>query len=184
MLYAVLGVKLQNRLETRSDLFAELQNNPATIRLIRPSHNQITSLAVNPRGQLLATGDSAGVVRFEDMSRWTASGRPVALKGSIPQEAMTFSPDGSTLAVLSETGSPAGPNQAGRTNLYAIDVATRRVRVLGSWRGIFSSVPYPGASLAYDPTRRDTSRCRSRPIRRTDRLLRTRSGCSIPRPDV
>ena len=78
----------------------------------------------------------------------------MALKGSIPQEAMTFSPDGSTLAVLSETGSPAGPNQAGRTNLYAIDVATRRVRVLGSWRGIFSSVPYPGASLAYDDSAR------------------------------
>ena len=154
MLYAVLGVKLQNRLQTRGDLLAELQNNPDTIRLIRPSRNQITSLAVNPRGQLLATGDSAGVVRFEDMSRWTASGRQVSLKGSIPQEAMTFSPDGSTLAVLSETGSPAGPNQAGRTNLYAIDVATHRVRPLGSWRGIFSSVPYPGASLAYDDSAR------------------------------
>ena len=60
MLLAVAGVKLQNRLETRGDLLAELQHNPALIRLIRPSQNQITSLAVNPRGQLLATSDSAG----------------------------------------------------------------------------------------------------------------------------
>ena len=150
MLYAVLGVRLQNRLETRGDLLAELQNNPAVIKLIRPSQNQITSLAVNPRGQLLATSDSAGVVRFEDMSRWNVSGPPVALGGSIPQEAMTFSPDGETLAVLTEGGIPEGPIQAGPTNLYAIDVATRRVRLLGSWRGLFASVPYPGASLAYD----------------------------------
>ncbi|MBV9167722.1 MAG: PQQ-binding-like beta-propeller repeat protein [Solirubrobacterales bacterium] len=150
MLYAVAGVKLQNRLQTRSDLLTVLQNNPDAIRLLRPSQNEITSLAVNGGGQLLATGDSGGIVRFEDMSHWTASGRPLALKGSIPQEAMMFSPDGRTLAVLSETGSPEGPNQAGRTNLYSIDVATRRVRLLGSWGGVFSSVPYPGASLAYD----------------------------------
>ena len=150
MLYAVAGVKLQNRLETRSDLLSVLQNNAETIRLLRLSQNEIASMAVNLRGQLLATGDSAGVVRFEDMSHWTASGRPLALQGSIPQEAMTFSPDGKTLAVLSETGTPEGPNQAGRTNLYSINVATRRVRLIGSWGGVFSSVPYPGASLAYD----------------------------------
>ncbi len=65
MLYGVLGVKLQDRLETRGDLLAELQNNPFAIRYIRASHNLIASLAVDPRGQLLAMGDSAGIVRFE-----------------------------------------------------------------------------------------------------------------------
>jgi WD40 repeat protein len=154
MLYAVTGVKLQNRLAIRGDLLTVLQSNSDAIRLLRLSQNEITSLAVNTTGRLLATGDSAGVVRFEAMSRWTASGRPLALKGSIPQEAMTFSPDGKTLAVLSETGSPTGSGQAGRTNLYAIDVATRRVRLLGSWGGVFSAVPYPGASLAYEPSGR------------------------------
>ena len=154
MLYAVLGVKLQNRLQTRGDLLAELQNNPAAIREIRPSNNQILSLAVGSRGHLLATGDSAGVVRFEDMSRWTPSGSPIMLGGSIPWEAMAFSPRGDTLAVISETGAPEGGIQVGRTNLYAIDVATRKVRLLGSWRGVFSSVPYPSASLAYDPSGR------------------------------
>lgn len=152
MLYAVLGVKLQNRLQTRGDLLAELQNNPAAIREIRPSNNQILSLAVDSPGDLLATGDSAGVVRFEDMSRWTPSGSPIMLGGSIPWEAMAFSPRGDTLAVLTEGGSPEGSIQVGRTNLYAIDVATRRVRLLGSWQGVFASVPYPAASLAYDPS--------------------------------
>ncbi len=154
MLYAVAGVKLQNRVETRGDLLATLQNNPDAIRLIRPSHNQIYSLAADPRGQLLATGDSAGVVRFEDMSRWKPSGSPLALTGAIAEEAMTFSPGGDTLAVLTEQGSPERAIQTGRTNLYAIDVATRRVRRLGSWKGVSASPPYPAASLAYDRTGR------------------------------
>jgi len=155
MLYAVTGVKLQNRLETRSDLLEELQNNSFAVRYIRPSHNQITSLAVDPSGRLLATGDSAGVVRFEDMSAWSPSGRLVTLSGSIPQEAMAFSPDGRTLAVLTEGGTADNAIQAGPTNLYAIDVATHRARLVGAWQGVFSSVPYPSASLAYDPRGRD-----------------------------
>ncbi len=154
MLYGVLGVKLQDRLETRGDLLAELQNNPFAIRYIRPSHNLIASLAVDLHGRLLAMGDSSGVVRFEDMARWTASGRPLALGGSIPNEAMAFSPSGDTLAVLTVGGSTDNNIQVGRTTLYAIDVATRRVRRLGSWRGVFPAVPYPGASLAYDPSGR------------------------------
>ena len=105
MLYAVLGVKLQNRLETRGDLLAELQNNPFAIRFIRSSRNQIASLAVDPTGQLLAMGDSAGVVRFEDMSRWTPSGTALALPGSMTQEAMAFSP-GATRSRSSPQGAP------------------------------------------------------------------------------
>jgi WD40 repeat protein/class 3 adenylate cyclase len=155
MLYAVAGVKLQNRSETRSDLLEELQNNPFAIRYIRASHNQITSLAVDPSGRLLATGDSAGVVRFEDISRWRPTGRAVALSGSVPGEAMAFSPDGRTLAVLTEGGADDGAIQAGPTNLYAIDVASHRVRMLGSWRGVVASTPYPSASLAFDPRGRD-----------------------------
>jgi WD40 repeat protein len=153
MLYAVAGVKLQDRLETRSDLLQELQDKPFAIRLIRPSQNQIPSLAVNSRG-LLAAGDTAGIVRFEEMKNWRPSGRPIQLAGSIPQEAMAFSPNGATLAVVTVAGSPQGPIQAGPTGLYAIDVGTGKVRRLGSWRGEFNSVPYPGASLAYDRTGR------------------------------
>ena len=38
MLLGVAAVKLQNRAETRSDLLAVLQRNPALIHFIRPSH--------------------------------------------------------------------------------------------------------------------------------------------------
>ena len=120
MLYAVAAVKLQDRLETRSDLLTVLQNNPDAIRLLQPSQDDIRSLAVDSDGRLLASGDSAGVVRFENMSTWTASGKPVALTGSIPEEAMTFSPDGKTLAVLSETGS-RGRSEPGRAHEPLLD---------------------------------------------------------------
>ena len=164
MLYAVLGVKLQNRLQTRGDLLAELQNNPAAIREIRPSNNQIPSLAVDSRGQLSGDGDTAGVVRFEDMSRWTPSGSPIMLGGSIPWEAMAFSPSGDTLAVLTEGGSPEGGIQVGRTNLYAIDVATRRVHLLGSWQGVLPPSRTPRLHWPMTPVGA-TSRCRCRPLR-------------------
>ena len=186
MLYAVLGVKLQNRLATRGDLLNELQDNPFAIRFIRSSRNQIASLAVDPTGQLLAMGDSAGVVRFEDMSRWTPSGTALALPGAMTQEAMAFSPRGDTLAVLTMQGAPESNGvQAGRTNLYAVDVGTRRARLLGSWRGVFPSPPYPGASLAYDPSGRHLALSLSSAARDgsiaadTLRLLDTSTGRAI-----
>ena len=40
LLLAVAAVKLQDRAETRSDLLAALQRNPALIRLLRPSDNR------------------------------------------------------------------------------------------------------------------------------------------------
>ena len=106
MLYAVAGVKLQNRLETRSDLLEELQNNSFAIRYVRASHNQITSLAVDLRGKLLAMSDSGWRGALRGHVALEGRGRPVALSGSIAQEAMAFSPDGRTLAVLTEGGSP------------------------------------------------------------------------------
>ncbi|MEA2210490.1 MAG: hypothetical protein QOF83_438, partial [Solirubrobacteraceae bacterium] len=66
LLLAAAGVKLQKRLETRSDLLAALQKNPALIRLIRPTRSEITALRVSPDGRLLAVADAAGAVRFID----------------------------------------------------------------------------------------------------------------------
>ncbi len=152
MLYAVAGVKLQNTLETRSDLLAVLQSNPAAIKLIRPSHDEITALAVDRGGQVLATGDSAGVVHFENTARWSPAGSAVRLPGTILNEAMAFSRG--TVAVVtvqSGTSTPQGPSVAGRTTLYAIDSASHRVRRLGSWAGLIPLDPFAGASLAYSP---------------------------------
>jgi WD40 repeat protein len=152
MLYAVAGVKLQNRIETRSDLLTVLQDNPDAIRLLRPSHDEITALAVNSTGRLLATGDSAGVVRFKDISRWKPGWSAVRLPGTILKQAMAFS-RGKVAVVTVQSGgaTPQGPVASGRSALYSIDAATRQVRRLGSWRGVIPVMTPSGASLTYSP---------------------------------
>ncbi len=152
MLYAVAGVKLQNRLETRSDLLTVLEHNPDATRLLRPSQNEIAALAVDSSGPLLATGDSAGVVRFENMARWAATGAPVRLRGTILSQAMAFSHGRVAVVTVQSGGStPQGPSVSGRATLYTIDAATHEVRPLRSWQGAIPLQPSPGASLAYSP---------------------------------
>ncbi len=127
LLLAVTGVKLQNRFETRSDLFADLQRNPALLRLIRPSNQAITALDVSPDRRLLAVGDASGVVRFIDLSTWRPRGAAVRLDEPIGQRDLSFSPDGQTVMAVA-----IAPE---RSQLYAIDVASRRTRRLLTWRG-------------------------------------------------
>ncbi len=127
-LLAVAGVELKDLPETRSDLLALLQNTPAVFRIIRPSRGEISALAASPDGRLLASGDSAGVVRFDDLRTWKPSGASVRLNGAVSGQAMAFSGDGRTLAVASATGS--------RSNLYLVDVASRTARPIGSWPSI------------------------------------------------
>src|SRR5581483_3487409 len=121
MLYAVAGVRLQNRVETRSDLLTVLQHNPEAIRLIRPSRNEITSLAVDPSGRLLATGDSAGVVRFENLSRWSPEGSAVRLPGAIVKRGMPFSRDAvAVITVQNGNPTPEAFTASGGVDLYEI----------------------------------------------------------------
>jgi WD40 repeat protein len=143
LLLAVLGVRLQDRVQTRSDLLAVLQKNFAAIRMFRPTPNKITALAVSPDDRLLAVGDDSGVVRFEDLTQWRPTGAPVRLPGGIARGGMTFAPGGSTLFVIS--------TQPARTNLYAIDVTRRAARRLGSWPGLLPPALAPADSLALAP---------------------------------
>ncbi|HEX3977642.1 MAG TPA: WD40 repeat domain-containing protein, partial [Solirubrobacteraceae bacterium] len=143
LLLGVASVKLQNRPETRSDLFADLQQNAALIRLIRPSNIEITALRVSPDGRLLAIGDSSGTVRFIDLHTWKPRGPAVGLPDPVGQRDLSFSPDGRTLMVLA-TG-------AARSELYAIDVARRRARRIGAWTGPAPSPPTGFDALAYSP---------------------------------
>jgi class 3 adenylate cyclase/WD40 repeat protein/tRNA A-37 threonylcarbamoyl transferase component Bud32 len=128
MLYAAAAVELEDRVETRGYLLAALQRNPAAIRVVRLSDRSAQSLAVSPDGRLLASGDESGVVRFTDLRSWRQSGAGVRLPRAVAQQAMDFSPDGRTLAVLTRG--------RGRSELYLIDIATQRSRRLGSWRGL------------------------------------------------
>ena len=154
MLYAVAGVKLKNRLQTRSDLLTVLQDNPDAIRLLRLSQNEITALSVDPTGKLLATGDSAGVLRFEDMLRWRPEGSPVRLPGVVMDRGLAFAPNGGPLGVLTTnaaSATPAGPLTATYANLYMVDVANRKFRRLVSLRGTTPTGTDPGAALAFSP---------------------------------
>ena len=76
MLLGVAAVKLQSRAETRSDLLAALQRNPALTHLSRPSDQLLTAVDVSPDGRLLAVGDVTGDVRFIDLRDLEADRTP------------------------------------------------------------------------------------------------------------
>ena len=152
MLYAVAAVKLQNRPETRSDLLTVLQHNPDAIRLLRPSTDEITALAVDSDGKLLAVDDSSGTVRFVDMPRWSSDGPAIHLSGASLNQAMVFSHGkAAVVTVRSGASTPQGSSVSENPTLYVIDARTRRVRRLGSWPGTIPLLPTPGVSLAYSP---------------------------------
>lgn len=126
LLLAVAGVRLKDLPETRGDLLAVLQKTPAVFRQIVPSHGDITAIAVSPKGRLFASGDSAGIVRFDELRSWSPDGAAVRLAGSVSPQAMAFSPDG-TAIVVGVAASPA------RSDLYIIDVAARRAELVKSF---------------------------------------------------
>jgi serine/threonine protein kinase/WD40 repeat protein len=143
LLLAVAGVELQNRLETRSDLFADLQNNAALIHLIRPAGLEITALRVSPDGRLLAVGDSSGTVRFISLASWEPEGPVVRLGSPVAERALSFSPDGRTLMAVTTPGQ--------RSDLYAIDVAGRHARLVQGWTGSAPEGPIGFEAVAYSP---------------------------------
>ena len=144
LLLAVTGVELRNQLQTRGDLFADLQQNAALIRLIRPSSVAITALAVSRDGRLLAVGDSTGTVRFIDLTTWKPTGPVVRLGDPVGELAMSFSPDGHTLLAVA-IGSD-------RSELDAVDVGSRKVRRMLAWRG-----PAGDEVAAYSPDGREVA---------------------------
>jgi WD40 repeat protein len=143
LLLAVAGVRLQNRFETRSDLFADLQQNAALIRLIRPSPIEITALQVSPDGRRLAVGDSSGTVRFIGLASWEPRGAVVRLDSPVAERALSFSPDGRTLMAFTIG--------VGRSELYSIDVARRGARLILAWNGPAPQAPIGFEAVAYSP---------------------------------
>ena len=143
MLLGVTAVRLQNRVETRSDLLAVLQRNPALTHFIRPLDQPITAVDVSPDGQLLAVGDVPGDVRFLDLATWRQSGAVAQVGTGVAPGAMSFSPDGRTLMVV--TIYPVG------ASLQAIDVATHTVRVVRTWGNANPHPPLGSHAVAYSP---------------------------------
>jgi WD40 repeat protein/class 3 adenylate cyclase/tRNA A-37 threonylcarbamoyl transferase component Bud32 len=143
LLFAVAGVELEDRVATRGNLLTVLQRNPAAVRRLQMSSNPVLAFAASPDGRLLATGDDTGMIRFTDLRTWEPSGAPVKLRQAVTTQAMSFSPDGRTVAV--------GTGNGRRAVLRFVDVATRRARRVGSWRARALPVLYPQMSLAFGP---------------------------------
>jgi WD40 repeat protein/class 3 adenylate cyclase len=143
LLLAVAGVKLENLPQTRGDLLAALQQSPAALRFIRPSTTDITGIAISPNGQLMASGDAAGAVRFEDLRTWKPAGTTIQLPAPVPPLGLRFSPDGRSVAVATGKGD--------LSQVYVINVATRQARLIGSWPGRVDTIPNGSTTLAYSP---------------------------------
>jgi WD40 repeat protein len=143
LLYALAGVTLDDRLETRGDLLTVLQRNPAALRTLYLPTDSITALATTPGGELLATGDDHGEIRFLDPRTWETVGLTVRVPGSVTLQGMAFSPDGGTLAVATEDGM--------RVDLSLVDVAERTADRLRSWEPNPVDAAMPSVSLAYAP---------------------------------
>jgi class 3 adenylate cyclase/WD40 repeat protein len=149
LLFGVAGVRLHNGAQTRSDLMAVLQKNPALTNLSRPFTNTVTAEAVSPDGRLLAVADLTGIVRFIDLATRRATGRDVELGAPVATRAITFSPDGRTVLAVRVT-----PRAS---TLEAIDVADRRVRTLDTWRLPPAIPPLGSDGVAYSPDGRSVA---------------------------
>jgi WD40 repeat protein len=143
LLYALAGVELDDRLETRSNLLTVLQRNPAALRTLYLSTQGITALAAGPGGSLLAVGDENGTIRFLDPRTWETVGGTVRVGAGVTLQGMTFSPDGRTLAVATEEGL--------RMDLSLVDVAARTARRVRVWEHNPTDGAMPSVSLAFAP---------------------------------
>ena len=143
MLLGVAAVRLQNRVETRSDLLAVLQRNPGLTHFVRPFSDILTGVQVSPDGRLLAVADSAGVIRFVDLGTWKRVGADVRLGDPVAPQAMSFAPDGRALMVMTVA--------TDRSRLEAIDVAARTVRAIRTWTNANPPPPVESDAVAYSP---------------------------------
>ncbi|MFL5861900.1 MAG: WD40 repeat domain-containing protein, partial [Solirubrobacteraceae bacterium] len=137
------------RVETRSDLLAVLQRSPALTHFTRPFRALLTGVQVSPDDRLLAVAASTGVIRFIHLSTWTQSGADVRLGDPVAPRAISFSPDGRTLMVITVA--------ATRSRLEAIDVATRTVRSVAIWHEPNPSPPLGSDGIAYSPDGRSVA---------------------------
>jgi WD40 repeat protein len=140
LLLAHAGVELDESAATRSSLLTVLQRSPAQLGTLPGTAGwQLWAVAVSPDGRLVAVGGENGTLKIYDTVSRRPLGKPYrGLRGGAVNK-LTFSPDGSTLAVTgAESLSLTAP-----TVVHLIDPRTReRIQ-----RVVLPSYPYPVESV-------------------------------------
>jgi DNA-binding SARP family transcriptional activator/WD40 repeat protein len=126
LLLARQGVALDDTVQTRGSLLAALLQSPAAISVLRPTGQDILSVALSPDDRTLAVGDDGGNLIFYDgrtrrrLSTLRADVDPSANPDDAGAYALTYGPDGRHLAV-------AQGAQYADEEIAVLDARTRRV---------------------------------------------------------
>ena len=115
---ASAGLALDDSVATRSGLLSTLLRNPAAIRVLTPTGDELPALALSPDGETLATSDADGTVTLFDTDTYEVLG-----EHQVPATAfvIAFDPQGDSLAVAEDSLATGG-------TLEILDAATGRVR--------------------------------------------------------
>ena len=110
LLLARAGVELDESAATRSSLLTVLQRSPAQLGALPGTAGwQLWAVAVSPDGRLVAVGGENGTLNIYDAASRRTLGKPYrGLRGGAVNK-LTFSPDGSTLAVTGAESPTAPP---------------------------------------------------------------------------
>ena len=97
---ATAGVALDDSVATRSSLLSTLLRNPAAIRVLTPTGEELPALALSPDGETLAASDADGTVTLFDTDTYEVVGEHQA-----PATAyvIAFDPQGDSLAVAEDS---------------------------------------------------------------------------------
>jgi WD40 repeat protein/class 3 adenylate cyclase len=108
LLLATEGVRLDNSLETQSDLLSTLERSPSTIGVINVSigGSQPQVIAVSPDGRTLAVTDDKGQLSFYDTSTRKLIGKSLTGFAAYSSSGMAFTPDGSVVVAQNDAGTP------------------------------------------------------------------------------
>ena len=126
LLLARAGVELHDSAATRGSLLSVLQRTPPALGGVRGDGWPLYAVAVSSDDRLMAIGDAHGTVTIYDRATRRPLGR-YRIRGGLVQPFMSFSPDGSTLAVPSLD---PGNGREGIVDLIDPLTRQRRVRIV------------------------------------------------------
>jgi WD40 repeat protein len=146
LLLALEGEKLDSNAQTRNSLLRTLAHSPHLLRFLHGHSEPITSVAVNPAGTVLASGDQRGRIVLWDAATYRPLDHQLpAPDTDVPVTSLRFSPGGEMLAVSRCRRS--ADCESGEVQLW--EVATARLLHKPSAEGVNSLAFSPdGAILA------------------------------------